>query len=1123
MGMTTTGNLTLSSTGTVTQSNLIAATGVELLGTGGIYTLTDTGNAITTLVGNTGTVSFLENSGFDIGTVNTVGMTATTRLTLSSTGSVSQSQAIVTPSLELLGTGGNYTLTNTGNAITTLAGNTGTVSFLENSGFDIGTVNTVGLTTSGNLTLSSTAAVTQSQKIIADGLKLLGTDGNYTLLNTSNAINTLAANTGVISFLENSGFTVGTVLAVDGITTTGNLALSSTGGMTFVKNVSTGGTQIYTGPITLSSQAISMSATNQDITFSGATTTINGYQDLTINAGLGTVNFNGVVGASTNPGTLTITGSTININVNMTAASQIYNGSVVIGADVSLIAMGVATPVTYTYAGNGPSTSLSIGGYLDTMPVSFSLTGAAGGMGGADAWGNGSPGNSTTSAIYNATFSLAAGNLISLAPGAGGANGYYHYSPGAGGASALGVAGSTGGYGDHSYAGDGGGGGGATVVTINPTGSLVTGTLVARGASGGQGATYSSGWSYSGGAGGAGGGTTGYTGSPSLVSSSTSSTQLSNGANGTIVLTQNQGGVITFNGSVDGAHALTVIAATGSGTVNLGTSVGSSVTLSSLITKGATITTAGLVKTSGTQSYVGAALNLSDNTTVTTANSDVIFGQVINGAKTLNINTGSGAVTFNYNVGSSTALASVVITGSGLNTLPASIRTSGGINLLGTAELGNTRTNTLAVNTALTSTANGDITIGNTNGARTLTISNGAGVIDLGILGAGPNLTSLTLLGTGINKLRGGITTTGAIDLLGTSRSTQLFANSTIITTDSNVLGGIVNGGTGTAPGTYDLVINSGSAEITLGNIGATIALKSLTLQGTGVNNTGSITTTGGYDLGALRETTLHVDTIYVNPNTDPVVLGRFTLDNGVTLTLGNGGTAPITVKLIRGVAGGEASYVVINSVSTVLVSETIGVDIGTLTITNSGGTTFAGAVTTGTSVVLTDTTGTIAFNGALTTPTLTTANKAYSLGLNATGTSITNAVNFLNTGTLALGSVLGTQTYTGGLNAAGATKPTMSTLKGTINTTNTAMVFGAITLGENTTLNTNATTTAGDLTLGAVTLAGYTLTLQTGAVAGADITGTTVSGLGTLALQTIGGTASFSGAVSPATLTVAS
>jgi hypothetical protein len=60
-----------------------------------------------------------------------------------------------------LGADGAYTLTNTSNAIATLAGNTGTVSFLENTGYAIGTVGTTaGLTTSGNTTLSSTGAVT---------------------------------------------------------------------------------------------------------------------------------------------------------------------------------------------------------------------------------------------------------------------------------------------------------------------------------------------------------------------------------------------------------------------------------------------------------------------------------------------------------------------------------------------------------------------------------------------------------------------------------------------------------------------------------------------------------------------------------------------------------------------------------------------------------------------------------------------------------------------------------------------------------------------------------------------------------------------------------------------------
>ncbi|MBV5322772.1 MAG: hypothetical protein JZU60_02925, partial [Ilumatobacteraceae bacterium] len=437
VGMTTTGNLRLSSTGTVTQSNLISAIGLELLGAGGTYTLTNTSNAITTLAGSTGTVSFLDNnSGFAIGAVNTVGLTASTSLTLNSTGSVTQSQKIDTPSLELLGVGGNYTLTDTANAITTLAGSTGTVSFLENSGYAIGSVNSsTGLTTSSNLTLSTTASVTQSEKIAALGLKLLGTNGSYTLSNSGNAITTLAANTGVISFLENSGYTVGTVLGVDGLTTSGNLALSSSGGITMTKNaVSNAGTQTYTGPITLASQAISLTSTDQAITFYGSTTTINGYQDLTINAGAGDVSFNGIVGGTTHPGTLTVTSSTaINLNADITAASQIYNGPVVIGNDISLIAMGVAATVTYNTAS---LTNIAVGGYLNSMPVSFTLTGAAGGTGGTGyrddkysygviSWSTSSVSGAAggVSGTYQLSLDLATGTVLQIAPGAYGVNG----------------------------------------------------------------------------------------------------------------------------------------------------------------------------------------------------------------------------------------------------------------------------------------------------------------------------------------------------------------------------------------------------------------------------------------------------------------------------------------------------------------------------------------------------------------------------------------------------------------------------------------------------------------------------------------------------------------------------
>ena len=245
--LATTDDITLTAANGMTFSqdgtSSLAAAGLELLGAGGTFTLTNTGNAITTLAGNTGTVRFVENSGFGIGTVNTVGLSTSGNLTLSSTGAVTQSQALAAAGLELLGTGGAFTLTDTGNAINTLAGNTGAVSVVENSGFGIGTVNTVGLSTSGNITLSSTGTVTQLQALAASGLELLGTGGTYQLATTGNAITTLAGTTGAISFLDNSGFGIGTVNTV-GLSTSGNLTLVSTGAVTQSQNISAAGLEL---------------------------------------------------------------------------------------------------------------------------------------------------------------------------------------------------------------------------------------------------------------------------------------------------------------------------------------------------------------------------------------------------------------------------------------------------------------------------------------------------------------------------------------------------------------------------------------------------------------------------------------------------------------------------------------------------------------------------------------------------------------------------------------------------------------------------------------------------------------------------------------------------------------
>jgi hypothetical protein len=81
------GNVSLTATGSVTQSGAITASGLELLGTAGAFSLTNSGNAVTTLAVNTGSVSFSQSGGLAVGTVNsTQGVAATSTVLLRTTG-----------------------------------------------------------------------------------------------------------------------------------------------------------------------------------------------------------------------------------------------------------------------------------------------------------------------------------------------------------------------------------------------------------------------------------------------------------------------------------------------------------------------------------------------------------------------------------------------------------------------------------------------------------------------------------------------------------------------------------------------------------------------------------------------------------------------------------------------------------------------------------------------------------------------------------------------------------------------------------------------------------------------------------------------------------------------------
>ena len=231
-------------------TNLATAQGTN---SGANFTYTNSGG-LTMNSGTTARVNFMGSAGVIDSAITTSG---TGGLYLNTSGTVTQSQAITVANLALGGAGGSYTLTNSGNAITTLAANTGTVSFLENSGFDIGAVNGISGLSATNAFLSSAGLVTQSQAISASSLLLNGVSGNYTLTNSGNAIGTLAGNTGTLNLFAGWDLVIGNVAGTDGTTTTGTTTIGTAGTLTLSRMLSANG---FGTTLTLNAASIQNSA-----------------------------------------------------------------------------------------------------------------------------------------------------------------------------------------------------------------------------------------------------------------------------------------------------------------------------------------------------------------------------------------------------------------------------------------------------------------------------------------------------------------------------------------------------------------------------------------------------------------------------------------------------------------------------------------------------------------------------------------------------------------------------------------------------------------------------------------------------------------------------------------------
>ena len=230
---------------------------------------------------------------------------------------------------------------------------------------------------------------------------------------------------------------------------------------------------------------------------------------------------------------------------------------------------------------------------------------------------------------------------------------------------------------------------------------------------------------------------------------------------------------------------------------------------------------------------------------------------------------------------------------------------------------------------------------------------------------------------------------------------------------------------------------------------------------------TNAAITLGDFSLG---------NTTLLSSGTGAITVGDVTL-SGSTLTLGDGGNAGIQAGDI-----GATGSLVVNTLGGV----TLGAinTSGNVTLTNTGGATLD-AVTANT-LTITATTGTVRVDGVVDLTTLTTAAGGYNLSLLGAVTVDSDTTFGAIGGTLSIGDAAGdSATFAGGLDTTAVTGTVR--LAGTVQTTNTAMDLGPVTLAADTTLQTGSGASAG-LTLGAVTSQGHGLTLDSGSSANTTV-----------------------------------
>ncbi|MDB5323508.1 MAG: hypothetical protein JWN40_5139 [Phycisphaerales bacterium] len=438
-------------------------------------------------------------------------------------------------------------------------------------------------------------------------------------------------------------------------------------------------------------------------------------------------------------------------------------------------------------------------------------------------------------------------------------------------------------------------------------------------------------------------------------------------------------GSITFVSTLDGPGALSI----GQGTVAFNGAVGSTSPLASLSTGNGTITVkGGLVRTTGGQTYPGPVNLNSDTTFKSEGGGDITFTSSFTGS-TKNIFISTSGVTTIPQLGAND-VQQIVTDAPGRTVLNLSFLTTSKAQTFGDAV-------TLLKATTLTSSQNGNITLGGSVDGGSLTL-NTSGVKTLGgpigvvtaVSGLFTGSTGSTVIGAGsIN------TTNGQFY----QNPVTVIADTTFTDNASVDFRGTVNGPAGVVIAPTGSTFSGAVGGVTpLASLAAGSAFRTTTINGGGITTTGAQSYGGPVTLGAATTLT----------STDG---GDIALNGGISgnfpISINTSGTTTLKafVSGIPSLTTDAPGRTVLNSSSTINTagSQTYGdaVILAAQTTLNSssGGTIRLGSTVNGAFPLTIFTSGAVSFGGAVgdvTPPTSLTLTAADVNGAAVTAGTIT-------------------------------------------------------------------------------------------------------------------------------------